>query len=99
MTLQSENTIRVDEKSHAEAETRLKKAGDLLVEPDKTTTFEDRRAAYQELDRDIEALKARRLALGDAVKQVAAVRASLFSDGDKVRVANWRMISEFSWRI
>jgi methyl-accepting chemotaxis protein len=73
-----------DEKSYAEAETRLKTAGDLLVEADKTTRSEERRAAYKEIDKDIEELKVKRLALGEAVKQVAAGRASLFSDGDKM---------------
>jgi hypothetical protein len=43
-----------DEKSYAEAETRLKTAGDLLVEADKTTRSEERRAAYKEIDKDIE---------------------------------------------
>jgi methyl-accepting chemotaxis protein len=73
-----------DEKSYAEAETRLETAGDLLVEADKTTRSEERRAAYKEIDKDIEELKVKRLALGEAVKQVAAGRASLFSDGDKM---------------
>jgi methyl-accepting chemotaxis protein len=73
-----------DEKSYAEAETRLKTAGDLLVEADKTTRSDERRAAYKEIDKDIEELKVKRLALGEAVKQVAAGRASLFSDGDKM---------------
>ena len=43
-----------DEKSYAEAETRLETAGDLLVEADKTTRSEERRAAYKEIDKDIE---------------------------------------------
>src|SRR5450755_471590 len=73
-----------DEKSYTEAETRLKTAGDLLVEAGKTTKSEERRAAYKEIDKDVEELKAKRLALGDAVKQAVAGRTSLFGDGDKM---------------
>jgi methyl-accepting chemotaxis protein len=73
-----------DEKSYAEAETRLNKAGDLLVEADKTTRSDERRAAYKEIDKDIEELKVKRLALGEAVKQLVAGRAGLFVDGDKM---------------
>jgi methyl-accepting chemotaxis protein len=73
-----------DEKSYAEAETRLNKAGDLLVEADKTTRSEERRAAYKEISRNVEELKAKRLALGEAVKQLVAGQASLFTDGDKM---------------
>ncbi len=73
-----------DEKSYAEAETRLKTASDLLVQADKTTKSEERRAAYREISRDVEELKVKRLALGDAVKQLVAGRALLFSDGDKM---------------
>ncbi|SHG41813.1 HAMP domain-containing methyl-accepting chemotaxis protein [Bradyrhizobium erythrophlei] len=73
-----------DEKSYTEAETRLKTAGDLLVEADKTTRSEERRATYKEIGKDIEELKAKRLALGEAVKQVVAGQASLFTDGDKM---------------
>jgi methyl-accepting chemotaxis protein len=73
-----------DEKSYTEAETRLKTAGDLLVVADKTTKSEERRAAYKEINNDVEELKVKRLALGDAVKQAAAGRASLFTEGDRM---------------
>jgi methyl-accepting chemotaxis protein len=73
-----------DEKSYSEAETRLNKVGGLLVEADKTTKSAERRAAYKEIDKDVEELKLKRLALGEAVKQLVAGRASLFSDGDKM---------------
>jgi methyl-accepting chemotaxis protein len=73
-----------DEKSYTEAETRLKKAGDLLVEAEKTTKSEERRAGYKEIAKDVEELKAKRLALGEAVKQLVAGRAALFTDGDKM---------------
>jgi methyl-accepting chemotaxis protein len=73
-----------DEKSFAEAETRLKKSGDLLEEAIKTTVFEERRTVYKGIATDIEDLKAKRIALGDAVNQMVAGRALLFSDGDKM---------------
>jgi methyl-accepting chemotaxis protein len=73
-----------DEKSYTESETRLKKAGDLLVEADRRTKSEERRAAYKEIDKDIEQLKAKRLALGEAVHQLVAGRDALFTDGDKM---------------
>jgi methyl-accepting chemotaxis protein len=73
-----------DEKSYAEAETRLNKAGNLLVEADKTTRSEERRAAYKEISGNVEELKAKRLALGEAVKQLVAGQASLFTEGDKM---------------
>jgi methyl-accepting chemotaxis protein len=73
-----------DEKSYAEAETRLKKSTELLEEAGKTTVAEDRRAAYKDIVKDVADLKAKRLALGDAVKQMVAGRDLLFSDGDKM---------------
>jgi methyl-accepting chemotaxis protein len=71
-----------DEKSYAEAETRLKKSAQLLEEAAKTTVSEERRAAYKDIGKDIEDMKAKRLALGDAVKQMVAGRDLLFTDGD-----------------
>jgi methyl-accepting chemotaxis protein len=73
-----------DEKSFTEAETRLNKASDLLVEADRTTRSEERRAAYKEINKDVEELKAKRRALGDAVRQLVSGREALFTDGDKM---------------
>jgi methyl-accepting chemotaxis protein len=73
-----------DEASFAEAEKRLAKVTDLLETVGKTTRSEERRAAYMEIAKDVEALKAKRMALGDAVKQTVAGRELLFSDGDKM---------------
>jgi methyl-accepting chemotaxis protein len=73
-----------DEASFAEAEKRLAKTTDLLEAVGKTTRSEERRAAYMEIAKDVEALKAKRIALGDAVKQMVAGRDLLFSDGDKM---------------
>jgi methyl-accepting chemotaxis protein len=73
-----------DEASFAEAEKRLAKTTDLLETVGKTTRSEERRAAYVEIARDVEALKAKRIALGDAVKQMVAGRDLLFTEGDKM---------------
>jgi methyl-accepting chemotaxis protein len=73
-----------DEKSYAEAETRLKKSTDQLDAAIKSTVSDERRAAYMEVQKDVEELKAKRVALGDAVNKMVAGRALLFSDGDKM---------------
>src|SRR6202035_5052934 len=75
-----------DEKSFAEAETRLKKSTDQLDAAIKTTVSDERRVAYMEVQKDIEELKAKRVALGDAANKMVAGRALLFSDGDKMAV-------------
>jgi methyl-accepting chemotaxis protein len=73
-----------DEKSFAEAESRLGKAAGLLETAGKATASEEWRAAFKEVARDVEGLKAKRIALGDAVKQMTAGRDLLFTDGDKM---------------
>ena len=73
-----------DEKSFAEAETRLSKSTDLLQAAMKTTVSDERRSAYKEIGKNVDDLKAKRVALGDAVKQMVAGRDLLFSDGDKM---------------
>jgi methyl-accepting chemotaxis protein len=73
-----------DEKSYAEAETRLNRSSELLAEAARSTVSEERRAALKDIAKDVEELKIKRLALGEAVKQLTAGRALLFSDGDKM---------------
>jgi methyl-accepting chemotaxis protein len=73
-----------DEKSFAEAETRLNKSADLVEAAVKATIAEERRAAYRGIAKDIEDLKAKRVALGEAIKEMVAGRAQLFADGDKL---------------
>jgi methyl-accepting chemotaxis protein len=77
-------TFDQDEASFAEAEKRLTKTTELLEQAIKTTTSEQRRATYGETIKEITELKIKRAALGDAVKQMLAARALLFSEGDKV---------------
>jgi methyl-accepting chemotaxis protein len=73
-----------DEASFSEAEQRLAKVTDLLGTAVQSTLSEERRAAYGAVARDIDDLKTKRVALGDAVKQMIAGRDLLFSDGDKM---------------
>jgi methyl-accepting chemotaxis protein len=77
-------TFDQDEASFAEAEKRMSKIADLLEEGIKTSISEERRAHYKEAIKDIAELKAKRLALGDAVKQMLAGRNLLFTDGDQM---------------
>src|SRR5450631_4485117 len=73
-----------DEASFAEAEKRLSKTADLLEVAAKTTMTEERRVAYKAALTEITELKTKRLALGDAVKQMLAGRNLLFTDGDQM---------------
>ena len=73
-----------DEASFAEAEKRLANASALIAELIKTTTSDERRASYKEIEKDLAMLVAKRVELGNAVKQLTAGRAVLFTDGDKM---------------
>jgi methyl-accepting chemotaxis protein len=77
-------TFDHDEKSFAEAETRLAKTADLVEAIIKASISEERRTAYGEIAKDVESLKLKRVALGDAVRQLTAGRELLFTDGDKM---------------
>jgi len=77
-------TFDQDEASFAEAEKRLTKTSDLLEEAAKTTMSEERRAAYKAATTEIAELKTKRLALGEAIKQMLAGRNLLFTDGDQM---------------
>jgi methyl-accepting chemotaxis protein len=73
-----------DEASFAETEKRLARATDLLDEAARTTLIEERRAAYRAASSEISELKTKRVALGDAIKQMQAGREMLFTEGDKM---------------
>jgi methyl-accepting chemotaxis protein len=77
-------TFDHDEKSFAEAETRLAKTTDLLEVAIKTSVYEERRSVYKEIAKNVEDLKVKRVALGEAVRQLTAGRDLLFTDGDKM---------------
>jgi methyl-accepting chemotaxis protein len=77
-------TFDQDEASFAESEKRLSRIADLLDEAVRTTIVEERRTAYREAGKEIAELKTKRVALGDAIKQMLAGRNLLFTDGDKM---------------
>jgi methyl-accepting chemotaxis protein len=77
-------TFDHDEASFAEAEKRMSKTTDLLEEAVKTTISEERRTVYRDAVKEVAELKTKRLALGDAVKQMLAGRNLLFTDGDQM---------------
>src|SRR5882757_8444462 len=77
-------TFDQDEASFAEAEKRLSKITELLEEAVKTTFSDERRAAYKAAATEIVELKTKRLALGEAIKQMLAGRNLLFTDGDQM---------------
>jgi methyl-accepting chemotaxis protein len=77
-------TFDQDEVSFAEAEKRLSKIADFLDDAVKATISEERRSIYRDSVKDIAELKTKRLALGEAIKQMQAGRALLFTDGDKM---------------
>jgi methyl-accepting chemotaxis protein len=77
-------TFDQDEASFAESEKRLSSIADLLDEAVRTTIVEERRTAYREAGKEIAELKTKRVALGDAIKQMLAGRNLLFTDGDKM---------------
>ncbi len=73
-----------DEASIAEADKRLATVTDELDAAGKTTLSEERRASYAKIAKDVEQLKLKRAAIVEAVRQLAAGRDLLFSDGDKM---------------
>jgi methyl-accepting chemotaxis protein len=77
-------TLDQDEPSFAEAEKRLDDTTTLLETAVKQTINEERRASYGDVAKDVAEMKAKRIALGEAVKQMAAGRNLMFSDGDKM---------------
>ena len=81
-----------DEKSFAESETRLAKVSDVLELAARAAPTEERRANYQDVAKDVAELKAKRLALGDAIKSMLGARELLFADGDKLAAEVQRFV-------
>jgi methyl-accepting chemotaxis protein len=73
-----------DEPSLAEAEKRLSKITELLKQGAATTTSQERRALYEDTTKRIVEIGTKRVALGDAAKQMLAGRNLLFTDGDQM---------------
>jgi methyl-accepting chemotaxis protein len=73
-----------DEAAFAESDKRLTRIGGLLEEAVRTTLTEERREAYRAASKEMAELKTKRVAFGDAIKQMLAGRNQLFTDGDKM---------------
>jgi methyl-accepting chemotaxis protein len=71
-----------DEASFVESDKRLTAITTLLDQAIATTRSEERKAGYRETAKDIAELKAKRAELREAVKQMLAGRALLYSEGD-----------------
>jgi hypothetical protein len=77
-------TFDQDEASLAESDKRLATISNTVDEAIRTTRSEERRAAYQQVAKDVADLKAKRATSVDVIKQMQAGRALLFSDGDQM---------------
>jgi methyl-accepting chemotaxis protein len=77
-------TFDQDEPSMTEAEKRLGDVSSLVAAAVKETVNAERQADLREVESNLTELTAKRVALGDAVKQMLAGRNLLFSDGDKM---------------
>jgi methyl-accepting chemotaxis protein len=73
-----------DEQSFAESERRLANVTKLLGVAEKNTMSDERRAGYRDIASDVEDLKTKRVALGDAIKSMIGARQWLNTDGAKV---------------
>ena len=77
-------TFDQDEASFTESDKRLAKVTELLDEAVRTTKSEERKTNYREAAKAIAELKTKRAELGDAVKQMLAGRALLYTEGDQM---------------
>jgi methyl-accepting chemotaxis protein len=77
-------TFDQDEASFTESDKRLAKVTELLDEAVRTTKSEERKTNYREAAKAIVELKTKRAELGDAVKQMLAGRALLYTEGDQM---------------
>jgi methyl-accepting chemotaxis protein len=77
-------TFDQDEASLAESDKRLAAVSDTVNEAIRTTRSEERKAAYQQVSKDVADLKIKRATAVDVIKQMQAGRALLFSDGDQM---------------
>jgi methyl-accepting chemotaxis protein len=77
-------TFDQDEASLADSDKRLTNVSETLEQAIRTTRSEERKAAYREASKEVAALKTKRAAIVDAIKQMQAGRALLFTDGDQM---------------
>ena len=77
-------TFDHDEPAYAESEQRLADIANLLEVAIKTTISDQRRLVYQGMQKDMAELKLKRVALGDAVKQMVAGKELLSTSGERM---------------
>jgi methyl-accepting chemotaxis protein len=87
-------TFDQDEPSIAEADKRLTDITGQLENAIKATRAEERRAFYVDIEKDVAGLKSKRLALGEAMKQMVAGRDVLLAEGDKLTAGVQKLASE-----
>jgi methyl-accepting chemotaxis protein len=77
-------TFDQDEASFAESDRRLNEAAAILDQTLAIARSEERKAVFREVGAAIAELKTKRAELGDAIKQMLAGRAVLYTEGDKM---------------
>jgi methyl-accepting chemotaxis protein len=85
-------TFDQDEPSIAEADKRLTDITGQLDTAIKATRAEERRALYIEVQKDMIDLKSKRVALGDAMKQMSAGRDLLLAEGAKLTTGARKLV-------
>jgi methyl-accepting chemotaxis protein len=86
-------TFDRDEPSIAEADKRMEDVNGLLEAAIKAIRLEERRTVYVDVQKDIEELKSRRAALGEAMTQMAAGREVLLTEGAKLTEGAQKLVS------
>jgi methyl-accepting chemotaxis protein len=87
-------TFDQDQPSIAEADKRLTDIAGQLDTAIKATRVEERRALYVDVQKDIAELKAKRVDLGDTMKQMVAGRDMLLAEGDKLAAGVQRLVND-----
>jgi methyl-accepting chemotaxis protein len=87
-------TFDQDQPSIAEADKRLTDITGQLDTAIKATRAEERRALYIDVQKDIAELKAKRVDLSDAMKQMVAGREVLLVEGDKLAAGVQRLVND-----
>jgi methyl-accepting chemotaxis protein len=86
-------TFDQDEASFTEAGQRLASTGEMVTKLIDVTRIEERRAVYRQISTEITDLNAKRVVLGDAVKQMASGRATLLNEGNKLAASLKQLVT------
>jgi methyl-accepting chemotaxis protein len=87
-------TFDQDQPSIAEADKRLTDITGQLDTAIKATRAEERRAFYVDVQKDVAELKAKRIDLADAMKQMAEGRDVLLAEGDKLAAGMQKLVND-----